>query len=99
MIFLPDENANPVPPSQSQDLAHPEKQPNSPQLVDLVVSESQFLEMKEKHDAEKETKINLKLVGKTVRILLLWCSDKVDRDVLFGQMLAFQILLCHAYLY
>lgn len=60
-------NANSVAPlSQSEDVAHPEKQPNSTQLVDLVVSESQFLEMKEKHDAEKEDKIKLKLVGKTV---------------------------------
>ncbi|KAF6034895.1 PLCB4 [Bugula neritina] len=50
--------------ASSEDLAHPEEKDTS-SIVDLIASESQFLQMKEKHDADKEDKINLKLVGKT----------------------------------
>ena len=64
MIYLADENAN-LASSTSADLAHPEQQ-NTSALVDLVVSESQFVEMKDKHDADKEVKINMKMVGKLV---------------------------------
>ncbi|XP_067942497.1 1-phosphatidylinositol 4,5-bisphosphate phosphodiesterase beta-4-like [Watersipora subatra] len=48
--------------SPSLDVAHPEQEDAGP-LANLLVSESQFLEMKEKHDAEKEVK-SLKMVDK-----------------------------------
>jgi len=42
--------------ASSEDLAHPEEKDTS-SIVDLIASESQFLQMKEKHDADKEDKI------------------------------------------
>lgn len=55
-----DENANLS--TEFADSAHPENNSSSAP-VDLT----HFLEMKEKHDAAKEVKFTLKVVGKSVR--------------------------------
>jgi len=50
------------------DVAHPEVG-DAEALSDLKVSESRFIQMKAKHDSDKEDRVNMKLIGKTVSAL------------------------------
>lgn len=64
VLLATDENANLA--SPSVDLAHPER--NASEAIDLEAHENRFVEMKAQHDAEKDVKINLKMVGKLVSV-------------------------------
>ena len=68
LLMTSDENANVS--AIMDDRAHPERQ-DSTTTVDMNVIESQFREMKEKDDVEKENKIRLKIVGKSVSVYKL----------------------------